>query len=316
MCDIDKATLPVTAVPKGCTPVAAANFKYKFRKELGDLSKLKGKQKKVFCERNVNDAAARDWAKCKPLASANMQNQEEALTAAKEALDVAQKTYKEAQAARTAAEKNLLPANNKRIRACENFRDIPNSQAERKKEASDECDATTAAYEAVNKAIQQTKQAVSEADRVVTEAKKKVTELTPQLTVEEQMIARRLQLHPDGDDEDGNGDGDGDGDESSSSSDWNNGEDGGGANDDDEGDADDVFEPALQRVMISMLLKNRRLSATECVRRICAGDFSDCQLPCLAEQRLLRGFVGYPYYRDVVHRAVHRLYPLLQLRYR
>jgi hypothetical protein len=100
-------------------------------------------------------------------------------------------------------------------------------------------------------------------------------------------------------------------------SDWtDDGGGGGGASDDEEDGVDDVFEPALQRVLISMLLKNRRLSAADCVRRICACDFSGCQLPCLAEQRLVRGFVGYPYYRDAVRHVVHRLYPLLQPQYR
>jgi hypothetical protein len=104
---------------------------------------------------------------------------------------------------------------------------------------------------------------------------------------------------------------------SSSSSEWgDDGGGGGGASDDEEEGVDDVFEPALQRVLISMLLKNRRLSAADCVRRICACDFSGCQLPCLAEQRLVRGFVGYPYYRDAVRHVVHRLYPLLQPQYR
>ena len=90
---------------------------------------------------------------------------------------------------------------------------------------------------------------------------------------------------------------------------------GGGASDDEDEGADDVFEPALRRLLISMLLKNRRLSAADCVRHICACDFSGCQLPYLAEQRLVRGFVGYPYYRDAVHHVVHRLYPLLRPHY-
>jgi hypothetical protein len=87
---------------------------------------------------------------------------------------------------------------------------------------------------------------------------------------------------------------------------------GGGASDDEEEGVDDVFEPALQRLLISMLLKNRRLSAADCARRICACDFSGCQLPYLREQQLVRGFVQYPFYKDAVHRAVRRLHPLLK----
>jgi hypothetical protein len=109
---------------------------------------------------------------------------------------------------------------------------------------------------------------------------------------------------------------DDDDDDSSSGEEWGDDGGGGGGASDDEDGVDDVFEPALQRVLISMLLKNRRLSAADCVRRICACDFSGCQLPCLAEQRLVRGFVGYPYYRDAVRHVVHRLYPLLQPQYR
>ena len=90
---------------------------------------------------------------------------------------------------------------------------------------------------------------------------------------------------------------------------------GGGASDDEDEGADDVFEPALRRLLISMLLKNRRLSAADCVRRICACDFSGCQFPCLREQQLVRGFVQYPFYRDAVHHAVHRLHPLLKPRF-
>jgi hypothetical protein len=306
-----------TTLPENCTALENAQFKCRFKNSLSEtVAALTTAEKAALCAHKRKTPAQITCAGCtnptpvnKPskkqqaVAKQKEAEAEKALATAKEALDVAQKAYNNAKDAKTAAENKLRPAEKEQIDACEASRKVPVSNTEGKKNAQEKCDAATAALKAVQDAIENTKKAASDGALDVTAAKKKVTDLTPQRSVVDRMRDRRMDL-----------DGDGDGDESSSTSVWS--EDGGGANDDDEGDADDVFEPALQRVMISMLLKNRRLSATECVRRICAGDFSDCQLPCLAEQRLVRGFVGYPYYRDVVHRAVHRLHPLLQLRYR
>ena len=87
---------------------------------------------------------------------------------------------------------------------------------------------------------------------------------------------------------------------------------GGGGDASDDEDGDDVFESAVQRLLTSMLLKDRHVSAAECARRICACDFSSCLLPCVTEQKLMRGFVEYPYYKSAVHATVQRLHSILR----
>jgi hypothetical protein len=349
-CNTLTAKRPVTVVPEGCNPLQRALFKFNFEDDLREAKAydVSDAEKAAICKDKYRTDAERTWAGCVSSSNAaksatpneatalqsavksakrvaekaaqNLRTAEEAWTRASDDKNRAQQAVSDAQTAVelatatvNAATENDKPAAEKALRVAQTALTQAQTAQEKageaalaaiteltqKQKAADDANNNHVAAEA---RVQEAKTAAEDRQK----AASNTAALSKGLKVRRAAFADQDEFNDDDDDDD----------ESSGAWSEDSGGGGGGASDDEEDGVDDVFEPALQRVLISMLLKNRRLSAADCVRRICACDFSGCQLPCLAEQRLVRGFVGYPYYRDAVRHVVHRLYPLLQPQYR
>ena len=318
-CNTEPGDKP-TDIPTDCKDnLKRAVFKYTHKDSLEAKSKLTKRERKQLCERNT-DPNAFKWAECADLPSALERSRrtamEKAQTAAEDDAGASQRAvhyYKE-----------LLARHEERYTTAKKKVDELQEAPENGPTGDDDTKAQLSLPEAQKElymsqhGMQQVQQSLREAEKTLAQAvkaaaaAKKIAAVKPlgeggSTNGINALLDMRREAIADDSDEDG----------SDSSSEWvdDGGGGGGGASDDEDEGVDDVFEPALQRLLISMLLKNRRLSAADCVRRICACDFSGCQFPCLREQQLVRGFVQYPFYRDAVHHAVHRLHPLLKPRF-